>query len=552
MAKPIILTVDDDPAVLRSIARDLRRRYGKDYRILRASSPQEALDAVEQLAQRDDPVALFLSDQRMPQMDGVGFLNRAMEVFPDAKRALLTAYADTNAAIGAINESKIHYYLLKPWDPPEEKLYPVIDDLLEDWKASYRPGYKGIRIVGDRWSAHSHTLKDFLARNQIPYTFFDVEASDEAQELLSRGDGSPDELPVVFLPDGSKLVAPTATELANQVGMRTEASAEFFDLVIIGAGPAGLASAVYGASEGLRTVLLEREAPGGQAGTSSRIENYLGFPAGLSGSDLARRAVAQARKFGVEILTPTDVESLRIEGPYKIVKLTNGTEVSCHVLMLAMGVSWRRLPAPGADELAGRGVYYGAAMTEAMNCKGQDVFIVGAGNSAGQAAMYFAKYAGKVIMLVRGSSLKAKMSQYLVDQIGATDNIEVRLREEISACHGNDYLERLTIKNNETDTTYEAETNYLFIFIGAAPRTQWLEEQVARDKRGFLLTGPDLDDKTDLKEWPLERAPFLLETSVPGIFAAGDVRHESVKRVASAVGEGSVAVHFMHRHLASL
>lgn len=552
MAKPIILTVDDDPAVLRSIARDLRRRYGKDYRIMRASSPQEAIDAIHQLAQRNDPIALFLSDQRMPLMDGVGFLNQAMQVFPDAKRALLTAYADTNAAIGAINESKIHYYLLKPWDPPEEKLYPIIDDLLEDWKANYRPGYKGIRIVGDRWSAHSHTLKDFLARNQIPYTFLDVETSDEAYDLVHRGDGSPDQLPLVFLPDGAKLIAPTAAELANHVGMQTKASTEFYDLAIIGAGPAGLASAVYGASEGLRTVLLEREAPGGQAGTSSRIENYLGFPAGLSGSDLARRAVAQARKFGVEILTPTDVESLRIEGPYKILKLTNGTELSCHVLMLSMGVSWRRLPAPGADNLAGRGVYYGAAMTEALNCKGQEVYIVGAGNSAGQAAMYFAKYAGKVVMLVRGSSLEAKMSQYLVDQINATDNIDVRLREEIVACHGTDNLEGLTIKNNETAQTYEAATNFVFIFIGAAPRTQWLEGHVSRDRRGFVLTGPDLEEKTDLKDWPLERAPFLLETNVPGIFAAGDVRHESVKRVASAVGEGSVAVHFMHRHLASL
>lgn len=552
MTKPIIMTVDDDPAVLRSIARDLRRRYGKDYRILRASSAQEALEAIEQLAQRTDPIALFLSDQRMPQMDGVAFLNQAMETYPDAKRALLTAYADTNAAIGAINESKIHYYLLKPWDPPEEKLYPVIDDLLADWKGSYRPGYGGLRIVGDRWSAHSHTLKDFLARNQVPYTFFDVEASDEAHALLSKGDGSPEDLPVVILPDGERLHAPSTAELAGHVGMRTEASTEFFDLAIVGAGPAGLASAVYGASEGLRTVLLEREAPGGQAGTSSRIENYLGFPAGLSGSDLARRAVAQARKFGVEILTPSDVESMRIDGPYKILKLTNGAEISCHVLMLAMGVSWRRLPAPGADALAGVGVYYGAAMTEAMNCKDQEVYIVGAGNSAGQAAMYFAKYAGKVIMLVRGSSLEAKMSQYLVDQIEAMDNIEVRLREEISACHGEGNLERLSITNNETGDTYEASTNFLFIFIGAAPRTDWLEEHVARDSRGFLLTGPDLDSDEHLSDWPLDRHPFLLETNVPGIFAAGDVRHDSIKRVASAVGEGSVAVHFMHRHLATL
>ncbi len=546
MTKPVILVVDDDPDVLRAIARDLRRRYGQDYRVLRAASGQEALAALNELQERGDPVALLLSDQRMPQMDGVGFLSEAMMRFPNSKRALLTAYADTEAAISAINRSQVDYYLLKPWDPPEERLYPVLDDLLGDWKASYRPGYGGVRIVGSRWSAETHALKDFLARNAVPYEFIDAE-SEEGTSLLN-GEAL---LPLAVLPEGERLEAPAPSELAERLGLRTSAESEFYDLAIVGGGPAGLASAVYGASEGLRTVLIEREATGGQAGTSSRIENYLGFPSGLSGADLARRATTQAERFGVEILTPQEVRSLRIDGPYKRLTLSNGSEVSCHVLMLATGVSWRKLPAPGAEQLAGRGVYYGAAMTEAMSCKNEEVYIVGAGNSAGQAAMYFAEYAKRVVMLIRGDDLGKSMSHYLVERIEEHPTIDVMLHTEVAACEGEDHLERLTLKNKKTGEEQTVDTKYVFVFIGAAPRTDWLDGVVVRDERGFVPTGPDLKDH-HLDGWPLEREPYLLETNIPGIFVAGDVRHESVKRVASAVGEGSVAVHFMHRHLATL
>ncbi|GAB5520808.1 MAG: FAD-dependent oxidoreductase [Rhodothermales bacterium] len=552
MAKPVILAVDDDPAVLRAIARDLRSQYGADYRILRTSSGKEALEVLAELQDRGTPVALILSDQRMPGMDGVALLSEAMDLFPDAKRALLTAYADTNAAISAINASKVHYYLLKPWDPPEDKLYPVIDDLLSDWQANYRPGYDGIRIIGVRWSPQSHALKDFLARNQVPYTFLDVETSEEAHAILEREETAQHHLPLVVLSDGKKLHAPDVAELARNVeGFQVDAESDFYDLAIVGGGPAGLAAAVYGASEGLRTVLIEQEAPGGQAGTSSRIENYLGFPTGVSGNDLARRAVSQARKFGVEILTPRQVQSLAVDGPYRHLTMTDGSRITSHTMMLSMGVSWRRLPAEGADPLTGRGVYYGAAMTEAMSCADQEVYIVGAGNSAGQAAMHFARYAARVVMLVRGDNLEAKMSQYLVDQIDGVPQIDVQLNHEVTACIGEDHLERLRVLNNKTGEEREVETNYLFVFIGAAPRTDWLGDVVRRDDKGFILTGTDLG-KTDLPHWPFERAPFMLETSVPGVFSAGDVRHDSIKRVASAVGEGSVAVHFMHRHLASL
>ncbi len=552
MTKPAILAVDDDPQVLRAIARDLRRRYSDTYRILRAGSAQEGLEVTDTLKDRGDPVALFLSDQRMPQMDGVGFLSEAMLRFPRAKRALLTAYADTEAAIAAINRSQIDYYLLKPWDPPDQKLYPILDDLLADWQAGYRPGFGGLRVVGDRWSAQSHTIKDFLARNQIPYTFLDIESSDEARDIVQKASENGATLPVVVLPGGERLIAPTPSDLATHVGLQTHAEEPFYDLAIVGGGPAGLASAVYGASEGLKTVLLEQQAPGGQAGTSSRIENYLGFPSGLSGDDLARRATAQARRFGVEILAPQSVEGLRIEGPYKHLLLSDGSEVACHTLMLSMGVSWRKLTADGATPLAGRGVYYGAAMTEAMYCEEEEVYIVGAGNSAGQAAMFFADYAKRVVMVVRGDSLEAKMSHYLVRRIYEHERIDVLLNTEVRACHGDGHLEKLTLHNKNDGTSSDAESRYLFVFIGAAPRTDWLGEAVARDDRGFVLTGPDLDPERHLKSWPLERAPFLLETNVPGIFASGDVRSGSVKRVASAVGEGSVAVYFMHRFLASL
>ena len=553
MSKPVILVVDDDPEVLRAVARDLRRRYGGDYRILRAPSGAEALDALDELRQRGDPVALLLSDQRMPRMDGVAFLQEGAERYPRAKRALLTAYADTEAAIAAINRSGVDYYLLKPWDPPEERLYPVLDDLLRDWRARWRPGYGGVRVVGTRWSPEAHAVKDFLARNGVPYRFFDVDADGEAgrEAATLRGDTADADLPLVILPVGERLAAPEPQAVAEKLGLQTRASDAFYDLAIVGAGPAGLAAAVYGASEGLRTVLIEQEAPGGQAGTSSRIENYLGFPAGLSGADLAHRAVAQARRFGVEILTPQEVAGLSIDGPYKRLTLADGNTIATHVLMLATGVAWRKLPAEGAEPLAGRGVYYGAAMTEAMACKDEAVYIVGAGNSAGQAAMYFAEYAARVVMLVRGDDLGKSMSHYLVERIGAHPKIEVRLNTEVEACRGSEHLECLSLRDNATGETEEVSTRYLFVFIGAAPRTGWLDGVVARDERGFILTGPDLP-RSALDGWPLEREPFLLEASVPGVFVAGDVRHESVKRVASAVGEGSVAVHFMHRHLATL
>lgn len=561
MTRPVILTVDDDPQVLGTIARDLRHRYGADYRVLRADSGASALEALAELKGLGEPVALLLSDQRMPRMDGVAFLQAARDAFPDAKRALLTAYADTDAAISAINRSQVDYYLLKPWDPPEEKLYPVLDDLLEDWRGSWRPPFRGVRVVGDRWSAPSHAVRDFLARNQVPYRFLDVEGSDEAVELLAETSAvlggpagaatPPPPLPLVILEDGTRLQAPTLLELGARVGLRTRATERFHDLAIVGAGPAGLAAAVYGGSEGLRTVLVEAQAPGGQAGTSSRIENYLGFPSGLSGADLARRAVTQARRFNVEILTPQSATGLRVEGPYKHLTLADGSELAAHVLMLSTGVSWRRIPAEGADHLTGRGVYYGAAMTEALACAGQTVFMVGAGNSAGQAAMYFADHSAKVVMVVRGSSLEAKMSSYLVDRIRETPNIEVLLRHEVRACIGQDRLECVELEDLVTGERSILPGGHLFSFIGAEPRTDWLEGVVARDERGFILTGTDLEPE-HLRGWPLERPPFLLETNVPGIFAAGDVRADSIKRVASAVGEGSVAVHFVHRVLAEL
>ena len=546
MPKPVILTVDDDADVLSAVARDLRKRYGKDYRVLRADSGAAALDILSELRDRGDHVALLLSDQRMPRMEGVEFLSKAMELHLKSKRVLLTAYADTEAAISAINRSQVDYYLLKPWDPPEEKLYPVLDDMLGDWRVGYRPGYEGVRVVGDRWSSRSHAIRDFLSPNQIPYEFLDVEVSDEARTIAADANGS---LPLVFLPDGERLAAPEPSEVASRVGLRTQAKQQFYDLAIVGAGPAGLASAVYGGSEGMRTVLIEREAPGGQAGTSSRIENYLGFPSGLSGADLARRAVAQAKRFEVEMLAPQAVTALRVDGPYKYLTLGDGTEIACHVLMLAMGVQWNYLPAEGAERLAGAGVYYGASPSEAAHCIDEVIYTVGAGNSAGQSALDIAGKAKKVVMLVRGDSLASKMSHYLVDRIENTENIDVRLQHEVKACKGVERLQSIAILNNQTDEVIEWPAGQLFVFLGASPRTEWLEGVVARDKRGFILTGAQL--KTDdLVKWPLERSPHMLETNVPGVFAAGDARLHSVKRVASAVGEGSVAVHYMHQYLA--
>jgi thioredoxin reductase (NADPH) len=477
---------------------------------------------------------------------------------------LLTAYADTDAAIRAINTARIEHYLLKPWDPPEQTLYPVLDDLLADWLAGYRPPFEGVRVVGHRWSPKAFEIRDFLARHQVPYRWLDVEEDEEARKLVEAaaagdpaagGDGEPrlpPSLPIVVFADGSHLAAPERADLAARVGLRTRAEKPFYDLLIVGGGPSGLAAAVYGASEGLRTLMVEGEAPGGQAGTSSRIENYLGFPSGLSGADLTRRAVAQAARFGVEILTPQEARGLRLEDAYRIVTLADGREVACHALLIATGVSYRKLAVPGADRLTGAGVYYGAAMTEALACRGEDVYLVGGANSAGQAAMHFARFARRVVMLVRGRSLARTMSQYLIDQIGETGNIEVRFGAEVAEVHGGDSLEELTVRNGAG--LERVPVRSLFIFIGAAPRTGWLEGVVARDEHGFLLAGPDLprDDNRRVRGWPLDREPFLLETSVPGVFVAGDVRHGSIKRVASGVGEGSIAVSFVHRYLADL
>ncbi|MDJ0703239.1 MAG: FAD-dependent oxidoreductase, partial [Leptolyngbyaceae cyanobacterium MO_188.B28] len=484
----------------------------------------------------------------------VEFLEQAIDIFPTAKRVLLTAYADTDAAIRAINAARLDYYLLKPWDPPEEKLYPVLDDLLDDWQATFRPPFEGIRVISDRWSPQSHQTRDFLARNQIPYRWLDIERDTEAQQLLNFADGSDKaDLPLVLFPDGARLNQPSNIQMAEKIGLQTQAEKPFYDLVIVGGGPAGLAAAVYGASEGLRTVMIEREAPGGQAGTSSRIENYLGFPVGLSGGDLARRAVTQAKRFGVEILTPQEATHVRMEDNYRIVTLSDGKEISCHALIMALGVSWRRLTAPGIDKFTGAGVYYGAAQTEAAACKDEDVYVVGGANSAGQAAMYFSRYARKVTMLVRGDSLAKSMSQYLIDQIGETDNIEVWTHSSVIETKGDTSLETIVVKNSVTGEIQTLPTQSLFIFIGAAPHTDWLEGQVARDERGFILTGPDLSRELGrMKGWPLERAPFLLETNIPGVFAVGDVRHGSVKRVASGVGEGSICVQFVHRYLSQV
>jgi len=554
MAKPTILTVDDDLEVLQAISRDLRQKYGDRFRIVRANSGASAIEALQQLKVRNETVALLLSDQRMPDMNGVQFIEQAAPMFPKAKRVLLTAYADTNAAIEAINTARLDYYLLKPWDPPEEKLYPVLDDLLDDWLAVYRPTFEGIRVIGDRWSPCSHNVKDFLARNQIPYQWLDIEIAAEATKLIEyvAHKSERPQLPLVLFPNGDRLEQPSNLQVAEKIGLQTQAEKPFYDLVIVGGGPAGLAAAVYGASEGLSTVMIERSAPGGQAGSSSRIENYLGFPVGLSGDDLARRGVTQAKRFGVEILTPQEAVNVRLENSYRIVTLADGSEISCHALLLATGVFWRRLELPGCDRLTGRGVYYGAAKTEAIACKDEHIYLVGGANSAGQAAMYFSQYASKVTMLVRGESLAKSMSQYLIDQIDATDNIEVLTHTEVAEVDGESNLTGLTLLNNQTGTTERVETKSLFIFIGAKPETEWLDGVVARDKRGFIYTGADLKQSEDFRGWNRDRDPFLLETSVPGIFVAGDVRHNSVKRVASGVGEGSIAIMFVHRYLAEV
>jgi thioredoxin reductase (NADPH) len=555
MSRPAILAVDDEPEVLRAVERDLRRKYGQEYRILRADSGPSALEALKQLKARDDDAALFLSDQRMPGMQGTEFLTEAAKIFPRAKRVLLTAYSDTSAAIDAINSARTDFYLLKPWSPPEENLYPILDDLLEDWMQDYRPPFRGIRLLGNRWSPEAHELRDFMGRNRIPFQWLDLDNRDndrETGDILQRL-GPDNKFPVIVLEDGSHLCRPTITELAGKLGLRTTSEKPFYDMIIVGGGPAGLAAAVYAASEGLDTVLIEREAPGGQAGMSSRIENYLGFPLGIGGGDLAQRAVAQARKFHVEMLTPQEVKCLAADGPYRSVTLSDGSSINAFTVLIATGLSWRTLEVPGVDRLHGAGVYYGAAMTEAESCRDQDIFVVGGANSAGQGAVYFARHARKVYMIVRADSLGRSMSQYLVDQIAKIPNIEVWTEAEIVEAHGDGHLEAVSVLRRAQNETVKMPAGGLFIFIGASPRTDWLRGVVPMDERGFVLTGPALaPDNARPKGWPLDRDPYIYETAIPGVFAAGDVRHNSVKRVASGVGEGSVVVQMVHQYLAKV
>ena len=543
--RPAIVVVDDEPTVLAAVARDLRRGFGEHYRIVRAGAGEEALEVLRELARRGEQVALLVADQRMPGLSGTDYLVRAREIVPTAKRVLLTAYADTEAAIQAINEVSLDYYLLKPWDPPEEQLFPPVQDLLSAWEGGAALESGGVRIIGHRFSRATHDLRDFLARNRVPGRWLDVERDSEARQLLKVAGVTDDRLPVALLEDGTVLERPTVLELGERLGVAGQPAFEHYDLVIVGGGPAGLAAAVYGASEGLKTIMVEREAPGGQAGQSSRIENYLGFPAGLSGSDLARRATDQARRLGAELLTLQDAAGLLVEGSGRIVELTGGGSLSASSVLVASGVSYRQLDVPGFPELNGQGIYYGAALTEARSCAQQHVVVIGGANSAGQAAVYFSPYASRVTMLVRADSLAKSMSHYLIEQIEALENVEVRTRTQALGAEGDGRLRALRIRDANGDESVE-EADACFVFIGALPRTDWLAGVVARDERGFILAG--LDAKTD--RWPLERDPFPLETSVPGVLVAGDVRARSIKRVASAVGEGSMAVSLIHQYLA--
>jgi thioredoxin reductase (NADPH) len=545
--RPAIVAVDDEPAVLAAVSRDLRRGFGERYRVMRAASGAEGLDLLRQVRARGEQVALLVADQRMPGLSGTDYLVRARELVPEAKRVLLTAYADTEAAIQAINEVSLDYYLLKPWDPPEEQLFPVVEDLLTTWETGAALASGGVRVIGHRFSKDSHDVRDFLARNRVPARWLDVERDAEARELLTVAGVDADRLPVALLEDGSVLERPTTLELAERLGISAQPVRDHYDLVIVGGGPAGLAAAVYGASEGLRTVMVEREAPGGQAGQSSRIENYLGFPQGLSGSDLASRASVQARRLGAELLTVQEAVALRVEGSGRLVQLTGGGTLSSNTVLVASGVSYRQLHAPGFAELTGAGIYYGAAVTEARSCKDQHVVVIGGANSAGQAAVYFSRYADRVTMLVRADSLARSMSHYLIEQLAELPNVEVRTGAQAIAAEGTDgHLRALGIRLADGSETVE-EADACFVFIGAAPRTDWLDGVVARDERGFILAGPDVRDHG----WPLPREPYARETSVPGVFVAGDVRTRSIKRVASAVGEGSMAVSLIHEYLAS-
>jgi thioredoxin reductase (NADPH) len=550
MSKPVIIAIDDEPQVLNAVERDLRQHYRSDYRIIKAGSGAEGLQVVRRLKERNDPVALLISDQRMPEMEGTEFLAEALKLYPEARKVLLTAYSDTEAAIQSINSIGLDHYLLKPWDPPEIHLYPILDDLLSDWLATVPLPYEGIRVAGTLWSPASHDTKEFLSRNRIPFQWLDIEQDSEAAELMAAVENPDNKLPVVFLPGGEVLVSPTNRTLADKVGLKTQATQPFYDLAVVGGGPAGLAAAVYGASEGLNTVLIEKEATGGQAGTSSRIENYLGFPKGISGADLARRATDQAHRLGAEILTAQEVVDVRAEDKYRIITLDDGSEISSLAVILASGVTVRTLDAPGIEKLTGAGIYYGAAMTEAAHYKGQSVYVVGGANSAGQAAVFFARYASQVTMLVRGSTLQTSMSQYLIDQIDDIENIDVLVYTEVVEAHGTQKLEALTLINNRTDETWQVPAAALFLFIGAVPHTDMVADLVERNSAGFILTGPDLmiDGKRP-KGWRLNRDPYLMETSLPGVFAAGDVRNGVVRRVASAVGQGSIAISFVHQYL---
>ncbi len=553
MAKPVIWTVDDDPDVLRAVERDLRRQYGDRYRVISADSGASALEGVKQLKLRNETVALFLVDQRMPRMSGVEFLEKAIEFYPDAKRALLTAYADTDAAIRAINNVQIDHYLMKPWDPPEERLFGVVDDLLDDWQAAYRPVFEGVRVIGHRWSPQSNEIRDFLGRNFVPHQWLNIEDDETAKQLLASTGAAISQLPLVVFADGTFLANPPIHDVARKLGLKTKAEFPFYDLVVVGGGPAGLAAAVYGAADGLHTLLVEREAPGGQAGRSSRIENYLGFPMGLSGNDLARRAVTQARRFGAEILAPQEVKGVRIEGPTRVLTLADGTEVGCRALLIATGIAFRKLELPGADKLNGAGVYYYAPMSEAFSYRNGDIYIVGGANSAGQAAMYFSKFAKQVTMVVRRVSLSDTMSQYLENQIAATKNITVRTDSVVDAVEGRDSCETVTIRTTRTGEMETVKASALLIYAGAIPRTDWLAGIVERDAQGYLISGQHLmlEGKRP-SGWTVDRDPFYLETSVPGIFVAGDVRHRSAKGVTSGVGEGAMAVKLIHQYLGLL
>jgi len=548
------MTVDDDPEVLRAVERDLRRQYGNRYRVVAADSGAAALSAVQQLKLRNDPIALFLVDQRMPHMSGVEFLEQALGFYPGAKRALLTAYADTDAAIRAINSVKIDHYLMKPWDPPEERLYGVVDDLLDDWQADFKPLFEGVRVVGHRWSPAGMEIKDFLGRNFIPYQWLDIEVDETAKQLVATSQTETDCLPLVVFADGTYMPKPTVAAVAARLNLKTKADLPFYDLIVVGAGPAGLAASVYGSADGLRTLLVEREAPGGQAGRSSRIENYLGFPTGLSGGDLARRAVAQARRFGTEILTPQEVAGVRVEGPSRVVRMADGSEVVGRALLIASGIAYRHLDIPGCDNLLGAGVHYYAPMSDAISYRGGDVFIVGGANSAGQAAMYFSKFARQVTMVVRGEALSTTMSQYLEDQITATKNITILTNSNVTEVSGANHCEQVVIRNHKTGEQKTCPATAVLIYAGALPRTEWLAGVVDRDELGYVVSGQHLtqNEHRKPKGWQLTREPFYLETSVPGIFVAGDVRHLSAKGVTSGVGEGAMAVKLIHEYLATL